>query len=118
MKMIEQIDQEIADFFDSIDRQLYETKKKKLIEFLDKFLHLYSKEKLFSRRDFDLIKSNAIQLYKDLDFPKDFRDHYNSISTSEAPNFCLVLSTIIYLEHKDCLKSMPKFNLKTKEEKV
>lgn len=118
VRVSEQIDQEIADFLDSIDKQLFETKKKKLMEFMDKFLDLYSKELTFEVKDFDMIRSNAIQLYKDLSFPKDFKNSYKSITPDQAPNFCLILSTINYLESQDCLKRMPKFNLKQKEEKV
>lgn len=108
------LERDIGSFFEESSKMLPEGKKKALMILFDKYMHITSADTLFEKYDFDLIKSSAVDLYKNLNFPKKFNGSYQQISSEESANFCLVLATINYLHGKDCLKKTPKFNL-TKE---
>lgn len=74
-------------------------------------------QELLNKDDFNVIKEQAIQLYKDLNFPKKFKDRLGEIDSSEAPNFCIMLSTLNYLQGKNCLSKEVKFDLKDNDVK-
>lgn len=106
------LEQDIMRFFTEIEKMTVGDKKKTLINLFDKYLHLSTAGILFDKQDFDRIKGQATKLYLDRAWPKKFNNSYSDISTSEAPNACMIEATIGYLNGKDCLKKLPKFNYK------
>lgn len=117
MSIKQQLESDIDEFFRNSDKQLPEGRKKSLILLFDKYMHITSDPVKFIKRDFEMIKSHAIDMFKDSHFPKDFNNSYSKISTDEAANFCLVVATISYLQSKDCLKKLPIFDLKKNDTK-
>jgi len=111
------LEQEINQFFREIHNMLPEGKKKALLLLFDKYMHLSTTPMKLDKGDFDAIKESGIQLFKDQGFPKAFNNSHREISTYEAANFCLIEATISHLYSKDCLKKMPKFDLKQTEKK-
>jgi len=108
----EELEQDISRFFNDIEKMTDGDKKKTLLNLFDKYIHLSSVTVLFNKQDFERIKGNGIALYNDRAWPKKFNNSYLEISASEAPHMCWVEATIAYLNGKDCLKKLPKFDYK------
>lgn len=112
MSLKQDLEQDISEFFRQIEKQLPESQKKTLMLLFDKYMHISTTPVKWVRRDFDMIKENATRLFIDSAFPKQFNNSYSKITAAEAANFCLIVSTIAYLNSQDCLKKLPKFDLK------
>lgn len=67
-----------------------------------------------TKKDFDLIRSIAIQKYNNSAFPKDFNNSNSCIDSSDSANFCLIETVFEYLSAKDCLKKEVFFDTKDK----
>jgi hypothetical protein len=117
MSLKKDIEDDISEFFRQTHKQSDQDKKKALMILFDKYIHLSTATELLTKYDFDMIKSNAIKLFTDRAWPKKFNNSYQEVSGQEAPNFSLVESTISYLNSKDCLKKMPKFDYKKGDSK-
>lgn len=112
MGLHEQIDQDISQFFRDIENMLLEDQKKTLKNLLDKYCHLSTASVKWDRNHFDIIKGYAMKSFNNQAFPKKFNNSYAEFSTQEAPNVCLIEATIDHLNAQDCLKKLPKFNIK------
>lgn len=69
-------------------------------------------KKLFDKRDFDRICELAQKRYIHMGFPKylGFEKEAVGEKKQEAMNLCLIEATITYLNSKEYLKDLPKFN--------
>lgn len=112
MGLKQQLEQDIAQFFRDIDDMLPEGKKKALELLIEKYCHLSSAPVKWDKSHFEMIKSHAITLFKDKAYPKKFNNSYREFSTQEAPNVCLIEATISHLHSEDCLKKLPKFDVR------
>lgn len=67
---------------------------------------------LLDKRDFERIGELAIKTYIAKGFPKYLGRNKEAVGDkkAEAMNLCLIEATIAYLNSKDLLKQVPKFN--------
>ena len=111
MSIKDKLEQDITSFFNDIENQLSDSKKKTLMLLFDKYIHLSSSATLWDNTDLQNIKSSAIRLHNDRNWPKRL-GRFGTISGGEVAQICLVEATISYLYSEDCLKKLPKFDYK------
>lgn len=104
------IDADIHAFFDQIDGQTPEGKRKTLKLLIDKYAHLMSTPCLLDKHDFDMVKSHAHTFFVNSAFPKKVGSNRREISSYEANVLSIIEGTIAVLNGKDCLKKLAKFD--------
>ena len=112
MTLKESVESDIRKFLNDIEDQSLDDKIRTLRLLMDKYIHLTTADLLLEKYDFEMIKSGAITLYTEKKWPKKLGKYEDDIVGNEVPKVCLIESTITYLNSKDCLKKLPKFNYK------
>lgn len=110
MSLQDQLEADIAAFFENIEKQLPEAKKRTLKLLIDKYAHLMSTPVLLDKHDFDMIKDHAHKFFVSSGFPKKLGSNRREISGGEANILSIIEGTITVLNGKDCLKKLPKFD--------
>jgi len=106
----EQLDADIAMFFENIEKQLPEDRKKTLMQLMEKYMHLTSTPLLLDKYDFEMIKSHAHQFYVNSAFPKKVGTKKQEITATEANVLSIVEGTIHLLTGKEAFRKKPKFD--------
>lgn len=109
-KSRDDLEKDLREALESIDRQLPEHKIKTLMILFEKHLNLNQGTILLNKYDYDLIKSNATRELIDKAFPKYLGDNKREVSPQEANVLCIIEATIGYLHSKDCFNKTPKFD--------
>lgn len=110
MSIKDQLDSDIEDFFQNIEKQLPESKRKTLKLLLDKYAHLYSTPVLLDKHDFDMVKSHAHSFFVNSAFPKRVGSDKREIGSYEANILSIIEGTISVLNSRECFKKLPKFD--------
>ncbi len=110
MSLKDQLEEDIAAFFENIEGQLPESKKKTLRNLIDKYAHLFSTPILLDKHDFDMIKDHAHKFIINSAFPKKIGTNRREVHPSEANILAVIEGTIIVLNGKECLRKLPKFD--------
>ena len=111
MSIKEQLESDISAFFENIEKQSEQDRKKTLRILMDKYVHLYSTPVLLDKHDFDMIKSHAHSFFVNSAFPKKVGGKYNrEISGTESTALSIIEGTIMVLNGKECFKKFPKFD--------
>jgi hypothetical protein len=110
MSIKDQLETDINAFFQNIEKQTTEDKKKTLILLMDKYIHLFSSPVLLDKYDFEMVKSHAHKFIVDRTFPKFVGPKRSEISSTEANVLAIIEGTIMVLNNKECLRKMPKFD--------
>ena len=112
MSIKEQLEADIYAFFENIEKQTAQDKRKTLLLLFDKYLHLFSTPVLLDKHDFEMIKDHARKFLIDSAFPKKVGTNRREISPSEANILSVIEGTIAVLNSKECLRKLPKFDYK------
>jgi len=110
MSVKDTLDSDIINFFEHIDTQNINDKKKTLLQLIDKYIHLTKAEFLMDKHDLEVIISNAKTLMAQSTFPVNLGNSKRRVHENEQVALCLVESTVSHLNKKDCLKRLPKFD--------
>jgi len=110
MSINDQLEADIYAFFENIDKQLPEAKRKTLKLLIDKYAHLFSTPVLLDKHDFDMIKSHGQKFFVDSAFPKKVGSNRREIGTYEANILSIIEGTIMVLNGKECFKKIPRFD--------
>ena len=110
MSIRDQLDMDIQAFFNNIEAQLPEARKKTLLMLIDKYTHLFTTPVLLDKNDFEMVKNFAHTFIMDKSFPKKIGPNKREISISEARILSIIEGTITMLNSKECLKKFPKFD--------
>lgn len=106
----DRLDADIAEFFENIEKQLPEARKKTLKLLIDKYAHLMSTPVLLDKYDFEMIKDHAHHFFVNSAFPKKVGSNRREITSYEANVLALIEGTISVLNSKECFKKLPKFD--------
>ncbi len=112
MSLKEDLEQDITQFFREIDDMLPEGKKKHLKLLFDKYCHISTSDVLFDKSDLDMIKSLAHSRWLDKAGRAYLGKKRIEVSGGDIDVLRMVEGTIVYLNSKDCLKKLPKFDYK------
>jgi hypothetical protein len=107
-----QLEVDMARFLDNIETQNRNDRLETLRNLMDKYLHLTTCEHVMDHHDLINIISNAKGSFANNTFPIYLGDKKIQVSPSDLSNLCVIESTVSYLNNKECLKKMPKFNKK------
>lgn len=114
MKLEEELERDIQQFFQQVENQLPEGKRETLKLLIDKYCHISSTPTLFNKSDFDMIKQFAQRFFVDAHFPKMVGENRRTIEGGDLRVLAIIEGTISYLQSQDCLKKLPKFDYKEK----
>jgi hypothetical protein len=103
---------DIESFFTDIESQTEEDKRKSLMVLLDKYIHITKSDYLMDGTDLINIISGAKTIFVQKSFPTYIGKSNKQISQEEQRIACIVESTILHLNHKECFKKLPKFDYK------
>ena len=112
MGLKEDLEIDIMRFFDQIENQDSNDKKKTLRLLMDKYIHLSTSNFIMDNHDLSTILSQATGLFIRKAFPTFLGDRKVKVSQSEQANLCVIEATIGHLNKNECLKKMPKFDYK------
>lgn len=110
MSINDQLEADVAAFFDNIKGQLPESQRKTLKLLIDKYAHLYSTPVLLDKHDFDMVKSHAHRFLIDSAFPKKIGSNRREVGNYEANVLSVIEGTIMVLNGKECFKRLPRFD--------
>jgi hypothetical protein len=110
MSALNDLESDIHAFFEQIEKQTPEGKRKTLKLLVDKYTHLLSTPILLDKHDFEMIKDSAHRFFLDSAFPKKVGLKKREIGTHEANVLSIIEGTISVLNGKDCFKKLPKFD--------
>lgn len=110
MSVNDNLDSDIYEFFENIEKQLPEARRRTLKLLIDKYAHLNSTPALLDKYDFDMIKDAAHKFFVSSAFPKKIGSNRREISGSDTNILSIIEGTIQVLNGKDCLKKLPKFD--------
>lgn len=111
-KLEEQLEVDMMRFLENIQTQNNNDKLETLRNLMDKYIHLSKAEYLMDHQDLINIITSAKGSFANDTFPVYLGDKKIKVSPGDLSNLCLIESTIGYLNSKDCLKKMAKFNKK------
>lgn len=110
----EQLEADIIRFFENIENQSQNDKRKTLRDLMDKYIHLSSSDYLMDSYDLNSIigaAKNKMATEKVTRFLKSGM-MVRKISQGEISNLLVIESTISHLNKIGCLKKLPKFDYK------
>jgi hypothetical protein len=110
MSLKQDLDADILAFFEQIEKQTDEGKRKSLKLFMEKYLHLTTTDCLLDKHDFEMVKDHAHRFYVNSAFPKKIGNNRREISSHEANVLAIIEGTIQVLNGRDCLKKIAKFD--------
>ena len=112
MSIQDQLEEDIHAFFENIEKQLPDARKKTLKQLIDKYAHLFSTPVLLDKSDFDMIKDHAHRFFINSAFPKKVGANRREFTTYEANTVAVIEGTISVLNNKECFRKLPKFDYK------
>ncbi len=110
VRLSEEIDTDIHRFFDQVEDQLPEDKRKTLKLLLDKYIHLSTVDHLMDKNDYESIVSAAKYKYSNETFKESMGKTHRKIHPTEQANLFVIEATITHLSSNDCLKKNAKFD--------
>ena len=112
MSIEKDLEQDVGQFFQEIEKMLPEGKKKHLKILIDKYCHLLSTPIIFDKYDLDMIKDLALRQFIDKTARVYMGKNRREVTDRDIVTLRVVEATIGYLHSKDCLKKLPKFDYK------
>lgn len=109
-KLKEQLEVDILRFLENIETQNTSDKIQTLRHLFDKYIHLSQAELLLDAHDLAVIVNNAKSIFASQSMPVHVGPNKRLISPVDLPNLCVIEATIEFLNKKDCLKKMIKFD--------
>ena len=106
------LEADIKKFFEQIETQNTNDRIVTLKKLFDKYIHLNTCNRKMDYTDYHNIVNGAKTKFSSTSFPVVLGDKKREIKPQEQANFCLVESTIDYLNGIGCLKKIPKFDIK------
>ena len=119
MSINDQLEEDIHAFFENVDKQLPDARKKTLRQLIDKYAHLFSTPVLLDKYDFDMVKSHAHTFLLNRAFPKKVSgsrktkpgdSEVRMFTPEEASTLAIIEGTISVLNGKECFRKLPKFD--------
>lgn len=110
MSIKEQLEEDVSAFFENIEGQLPEARKRTLLNLIDKYAHLFSTPIMLTKYDFEMIKDHARKFLINSAFPKKIGSNRGEVHPSEANILSVIEGTITVLNGKECLRKLPKFD--------
>jgi hypothetical protein len=106
----EDIEKDVMDFYNEMDDMSRLEKIQKLRSLLEKYSRKSSSDHIMNISDLNDIVGYAKSIYAQKTFPAFLGYEKKKIEQHKQANLCVIESTIRYLNQKDCLKKMPKFD--------
>lgn len=104
------LDNDIIQFFKTIESQSHSDKKKTLKLLFEKYLHLSTADHILDRHDLNSIIDNAGRKFANETFPVHLDYEKKRLEQNKLRHLCMVEATIMLLRKYDCLKKLPKFD--------
>lgn len=115
-KIKEELEVDIKRFFEQIEKQNHNDRVETLRNLFNKYLHLSTSDYMMDYIDLNNIISHAKNSFSTKTFPVFLGDKKRKVDESYQANLCVIESAIAYLNDKECLKRIPKFDYK--EDKI
>jgi hypothetical protein len=106
----EQLEEDVQDFLENMNKLLPDTRAKVLMTLVDKYIHLSTAPVALGKADFEMVKDHAHRFYISSSFPKFLGSAKREIDGSEANILAIIEGTITMLNSNECLKKLPKFD--------
>ena len=116
MGIEDKVDFDIINFFNDIESQDFDDRKKTLKILLDKYIHLTKSTFLMDKHDLDSIVSSSKGIFTNQRMPIFLGKNARKVYEGDLPTICIVEATIGHLNKNDCFKKLPKFDYKDREE--
>jgi len=114
LRLKEELERDIQQFFQQVENQLPEGKRDTLKLLIDKYCHISSAPILFDKSDFDMIEQFAQKFFVNAHLPKVIGKNRRTIEGGDLRVLAIIEGTISYLQSQDCFKKLPKFDYKEK----
>ena len=110
MKIKNEVDSDIFRFFEQIENQGMEDKRKTLKLLIDKYAHLSTSNYLLNDKDlFDII-STSKSIFSKKTFPVFLGENSKRVLECNQATICIIEATISHLNNKECLSKLAKFD--------
>jgi hypothetical protein len=110
MSLKDQLESDIYTFFDNIEKQDPEDRKKTLKALLEKYAHISTVPCVLTKTDFDVVKDIAHNFFVKSAFPKQIGPNRREVHSSEGNVLAIIEGTISMLNSNDCFKRLPRFD--------
>ncbi len=110
MSIKDELEVDIKRFFEQIENQDCNGKAETLRLLMDKYIHLTTTDYMMDKHDLDSIVSMAKNKFATKTFPVHLGDKKRKVYEAEQANLCIIESTVGWLNKKDCLKRLAKFD--------
>lgn len=108
MRLSEELMNDVMLFLAKVDELTYSDRKELLVSMLNKNMTLQTSELVLSKYDFDLILSNAKERFCSEAVPTTISKR--PLDQREATNLILIESVFSFLNNKNALRRLPKFD--------
>jgi hypothetical protein len=106
----DQLEVDILRFLENIEKQDQSDKIQTLRNLFDKYMHLNTSTYLMDAYDLSIIINDAKTIFSQKTMPVHIGSSKRLVYPADLPNYCVIESTIKFLNKKDCLKKLPKFD--------
>lgn len=110
MSIGDRLEADMIEFFENIEKQLPEARKKTLKLLIDKYAHLMSTPVMLDKHDYEMIRDSAQRFFINSAFPKYLGEKKRMVDSYEANVLSIIEGTITVLNSKECFKKLPKFD--------
>jgi len=110
----QQINQDVSEYLNSIDRLDYNDRSELLKIMIKKFALLGSSDTLLFKKDLVDIVSSAKLNFSYKPMPVKMSDSDLEVHQSDLGHLCMIEATIGHLNKHGCLKKVPKFDYRKK----
>jgi len=108
------IEDEIKQMLQQIESQEDFDKIQTVKNLLDKYIHLSKSDFLIDFHDFNYIISHSKLMAGNDTFPIYLEPNGREINNNLIPAYCIINSTIGFLNSKECLRKLPRFKKSNK----
>ena len=110
MSLKDQLESDVYTFFENIEKQDPEDRRKTLRALLEKYAHISTTPCVLNKHDFNMVKDVAHRFFVNSAFPKRICSNRSEVHSSEGNVLAIIEGTIAMLNHNDCFKRLPKFD--------
>jgi hypothetical protein len=107
-----QLDSDIINFLDNISNQTKNDQIQTLRHLFDKYIHLNKADYMMDHHDLQVIVGSAKTKFANSNLQIFLGDKKIKVQQKDLSNFCVIESTIEYLNKIGCLKKIAKFSKK------
>lgn len=106
------LDFDVENFFKEIENQNANDQRQTLRNLMDKYIHLTQSEYLMDSSDLLRIITLSKTIFANKTMPIYLGEKNKRVSDGDQANLCIIEATIAFLNSKECLKKIAKFDIK------